>query len=62
MSEGFLECLDLNPKEVRQRVLQQINGFLESMGKTISLFDFVSNNFSSFDIENQKENWQQSES
>ena len=33
MSKDCLRCSDLTPREVRKKVLQQISGFLESMGK-----------------------------
>ncbi|XP_027156337.1 uncharacterized protein LOC113757128 [Coffea eugenioides] len=57
MSVDFLRCSDLTPREVRKKVLQQISGFLESMGKSIASFGLVSNDLSSFDVENQTSEW-----
>ncbi|XP_027096024.2 uncharacterized protein [Coffea arabica] len=53
MSEDFLRCSDLTPRKVRKKVLQQISGFLELMGKSIASFGLVPNDLSSFDVENQ---------
>ncbi|GFP96671.1 hypothetical protein PHJA_001811200 [Phtheirospermum japonicum] len=53
MSEDFLRCPNLSPTEIRKNVLQQISGFLESMGKSISSFDLVPNGFSSIDVHNE---------
>ncbi|XP_027067579.1 uncharacterized protein [Coffea arabica] len=53
MSEDFLRCKTLIASQVRTKVLDQINGFLQSMGKTISSFNLYPYDFSMDDMESQ---------
>ncbi|XP_027076803.1 uncharacterized protein [Coffea arabica] len=53
MSEDFLRCKTLTASQVRTKVLDQINGFLQSMGKNISSFNLYPLDFSMDDMESQ---------
>ena len=53
MSEDFMRNTDLSPTEIKRKVLEQINGFLQSMGKNIASFGLLPNNFSFSDVDNQ---------
>nr|XP_027126011.1 uncharacterized protein LOC113742372 [Coffea arabica] len=53
MSEDFMRNTELSPREIKRKVLEQINGFLQSMGKNIASFGLLPNNFSFSDVDNQ---------
>ncbi|XP_027065887.1 uncharacterized protein [Coffea arabica] len=53
MSEDFMRNTSLSPTEIKRKVLEQINGFLQSMGKNIASFGLLPNNFSFSDVDNQ---------
>nr|XP_027098885.1 uncharacterized protein LOC113718164 [Coffea arabica] len=53
MSEDFMRNTELSAREIKRKVLEQINGFLQSMGKNIASFGLLPNNYSFSDVENQ---------
>ena len=53
ISEDFLRCKTSRTSQVRTKVLDQINGFLQSMGKNISSFNLCPHDFSMDDMESQ---------
>ncbi|XP_027075985.1 uncharacterized protein [Coffea arabica] len=51
VSKDFLRCRSLTARQVRTKVLDQINGFLQSMGKNIYSFNLYPHDFSMDDME-----------
>ncbi|KAL3532809.1 hypothetical protein ACH5RR_006330 [Cinchona calisaya] len=53
MSEDIIRSNTLTSRQVRMQVLEQINGFLQSMGKDINAFDLVPRDLVFANLENQ---------
>ncbi|XP_071914150.1 uncharacterized protein [Coffea arabica] len=53
MSEDYARLNILTASQIRVKVLEQINGFLESMGKNISSYNLVPPSISFTDVENE---------
>ncbi|XP_071913922.1 uncharacterized protein [Coffea arabica] len=53
MSEDFAKCSAMTSTQVKRNVLQQIDGFLQSMGKSIHLYNLIPIGFSYENIDNE---------
>ncbi|XP_027155568.1 uncharacterized protein LOC113755904 [Coffea eugenioides] len=53
MSEDFAKCSAMTPAQVKSKVLQQIDGFLQSLGKSIHSYNLIPTGFSYENIENE---------
>nr|XP_027122017.1 ATP-dependent DNA helicase PIF3-like [Coffea arabica] len=53
MSEDFAKCSAMTSAQVKRNVLQQIDGFLQSMGKSIYSYNLIPTGFSYENIENE---------